>query len=76
MCIRLNDYTPFLGRKQNIFRKNEWLKQIAYEYIRIVITYTLWVFLSGKHVLCKFVIKRWVNARFSNVHLSILNESE
>jgi len=30
--------TPFLGRKQDIFRKNEWLKRIAYEYIRVVIT--------------------------------------
>jgi len=47
--------TPFLGRKQDIFRK-KWLKRIAYEYIRVVITYTLWVFLSGEHVLRKFEV--------------------
>jgi len=48
--------TPFLSRKQDILRKNEWLKRIAYEYIRAVIIYILWVFLSGKHVLCKFEV--------------------
>jgi len=65
--------TPFLDRKQELFRKNEWLKQIALMQdtnVSAVKTYTLRVFLSVKYVLRKFEVKKHI--RVQNTHLAFV----
>jgi len=63
----LMSITPFLGCKQDIFHKNEWLKRIAYENIRVVITYVLRIFLSAVQI---WFVKMYIWIRVQNTRLA------